>query len=129
MNLIKVICFNEEIGIIRLDEAKDQIHFQYNEDYLNSGRYENLFPVTKIIRRSKLIQKSFGKYNQEVFRGLPPQIADSLPDSFGNLIFKKWLDHRKKKRINVLEQLMYVADRGMGALEYRPSNNLPKNKS
>jgi serine/threonine-protein kinase HipA len=58
-------------------------------------------------------------------------IADSLPDVFGNIIFKKWMESGSKEfnQISVIEQLAYVADRGMGALEYRPSKELPQSTS
>ena len=58
-------------------------------------------------------------------------IADSLPDRFGNIIFQEWLLSRKQKenKITPLEQLTYVADRGMGALEYRPVKKLPKSST
>jgi serine/threonine-protein kinase HipA len=58
-------------------------------------------------------------------------IVDSLPDVFGNIIFKKWMESGSKEfnQISVIEQLAYVADRGMGALEYRPSKELPQSSS
>lgn len=54
-------------------------------------------------------------------------VADSLPDMFGNIIFKEWLEaqHRTLKMITPLEQLAYVANRGMGALEYLPAKDIP----
>ena len=53
-------------------------------------------------------------------------IADSLPDMFGNVIFQEWFTTINKSfKITPLEQLTYVADRGMGALEYRPTILLP----
>jgi serine/threonine-protein kinase HipA len=50
-------------------------------------------------------------------------ISDSLPDMFGNIIFKEWLHAQNKefKNISALDQLTYVGKRGMGALEYKPS--------
>jgi serine/threonine-protein kinase HipA len=52
-------------------------------------------------------------------------IADSLPDTFGNIIFQEWLTTRGIQKVTPLEQLAYVADRGMGALEYKPITELP----
>jgi serine/threonine-protein kinase HipA len=40
---------------------------------------------------------------------------------FGSIIFKAWLDSKEQKKISVLEQLAYVGNRGMGAIEYSPS--------
>ncbi|MFT7002431.1 MAG: serine/threonine-protein kinase HipA [Spirosomataceae bacterium] len=69
----------------------------------------------------------FSNFNSETFKGIPPMFADSLPDAFGNIIFKKWLEMNNKslKELSVLEQLAYVANRGMGALEYEPSKEIP----
>ena len=122
---IEVHCFDLEIARIGYDEDAGKTTFQYNRDYLESGVYPNLFPL--IIKRTKTAQ-AFFEFNNETFRGLPPMIADSLPDMFGNLIFKAWLEARGQgsKKISVLEQLTYVANRGMGALEYRPAKAMPK---
>jgi len=58
-------------------------------------------------------------------------IADSLPDMFGNIVFKEWLETSNKmfNSISPLEQLTYVGSRGMGALEFIPSKQLPLNTS
>ena len=56
-------------------------------------------------------------------------IADSLPDTFGNIIFQEWLTARGIQKVTPLEQLAYVADRGMGALEYKPVKELPNTTS
>jgi len=73
----------------------------------------------------------FKKFKGETFRSLPPFIADSLPDMFGNIIFREWLEANSwdLKDVTVLEQLAYVADRGMGALEYHPAKEIPKGSS
>lgn len=55
-------------------------------------------------------------------------IADSLPDMFGNIIFKEWFEAKSMSfdKISPLEQLSYVANRGMGSLEYKPVAQIPK---
>lgn len=126
-DLIQVYCFDQEIGLLGFDETANISFFQYNPEYLASNKMKNLFPETGIIKR--VPQKQiFRKFTSETFRSLPPMIADSLPDMFGNIIFKEWLESSNKdfKKITVLEQLAYVANRGMGALEYRPEKNIPK---
>lgn len=126
-DLIQVYCFDQEIGLLGFDETANISFFQYNPQYLASNKMRNLFPETGIIRR--VPQKQiFRKFTSDTFRSLPPMIADSLPDMFGNIIFKEWLEssHKDFKKITVLEQLAYVANRGMGALEYRPEKNIPQ---
>lgn len=125
--IIGVFCFNNEIGRLGFDENQNKSSFQYNPEFLKSNQYLQLFPQTGIIKRIPQTQL-FSQFNSETFRGLPPMISDSLPDMFGNIIFKKWLETSNKnfKQISVIEQLAYVADRGMGALEYRPAKVIPQ---
>lgn len=126
--LIDVYCFDREIGRIGMDEHAHKSFFQYNPDFLKLGAYTNLFPL--VFKRIPQTQ-AFAQFNNESFRGLPPMIADSLPDAFGNTIFKAWLEskHKPSGKISVLEQLTYIANRGMGALEYKPVKRIPKNTS
>lgn len=128
--IITVFCFGQEIGRVGFDEHLNRSSFQYNPEYLESKKFENLFPQTGILNRVPQVQL-FSQFNSETFQGVPPMIADSLPDVFGNIIFKKWLEtsHKQFSQISVIEQLAYVADRGMGALEYRPSKEIPKSSS
>lgn len=124
-NLIDVCCFSQEIGRIGIDENAQKSFFQYNPEFLKSAEFTNLFPF--IFKRIPQTQV-FSQFNSESFRGLPPMIADSLPDAFGNTIFKTWLEskHQSLEKISVLEQLAYVSNRGMGALEYQLAKKMPK---
>ena len=124
-NIIDVVLFGMEIGKVGYDVDKRASYFQYNPAFLDSNTYTNIFPY--IFKRIKPVQV-FTKFEGETFRALPPMIADSLPDMFGNIIFKEWFEakHKAFKKITPLEQLTYVASRGMGALEYKPSAEIPK---
>lgn len=124
--IIDVIAFGEEIGKLGYDINQSKAFFQYNPDFLESGKYSNLFPF--IFKRTKPAQV-FTEFRQDTFQGLPPMIADSLPDTFGNIIFQEWLTARGIQIVTPLEQLAYVADRGMGALEYKPVKVLPTTSS
>lgn len=124
--IIDVIAFGEEIGKLGYDMNQRKAFFQYNPDFLESGKYSNLFPF--IFKRTKPAQV-FTEFRQDTFQGLPPMIADSLPDTFGNIIFQEWLTARGIQKVTPLEQLAYVADRGMGALEYKPVKELPTTSS
>ncbi|WP_262696560.1 type II toxin-antitoxin system HipA family toxin [Mesonia aquimarina] len=124
-SIIEVRLFGLEIGKLGYDIDKQASYFQYNPKFLESNQYTNIFPY--IFKRVKPVQ-IFNKFEGETFRGLPPMIADSLPDMFGNIIFKEWFESKNKefKKITPLEQLTYVANRGMGALEYHPISKIPK---
>ena len=120
--IIDIIVFGVEIGKLGYDLDQRKSLFQYNPEFLASGQYSKLFPF--IFKRTKPAQV-FTEYQQDTFQGLPPMIADSLPDTFGNIIFQEWLIARGIQKVTPLEQLAYVADRGMGALEYKPIKALP----
>jgi len=124
--IINVIAFGQEVGKLGFDIDQGKSFFQYNPEFLESGKYSKLFPF--IFKRTKPAQV-FTEYQQDTFQGLPPMIADSLPDTFGNIIFQEWLTARGIQKVTPLEQLAYVADRGMGALEYKPVKELPNTSS
>ena len=128
-NQIISVHFNGmEIGKIGYDEDERKSSFQYNPEFLELGLYKRLFPY--VIRRSPNVQV-YSEFEGETFRGLPPMIADSLPDYFGNIVFKEWLEASQKDFVNIspLEQLTYVGKRGMGALEFAPAKEITSNSS
>jgi len=124
-SLIEVWAFGIEIGKLGYDADQRKCYFQYHPAFFDSWPYPKMFPF--IFRRIKSVQV-FTEYEGETFKGLPPMIADSLPDMFGNIIFKEWFEANNKgfDKITPLEQLAYAANRGMGALEYRPIIEIPK---
>ena len=125
LETIKVHIFGEEVGTLAYNRSKVVSYFQYNRDFLASGNYKSIFPF--IIRRVDQTQL-FRQFQENAFRGLPPIFADSLPDDFGNQIFNTWVKEKKidKKKLSPILQLAYVANRGMGALEYFPGKVLPE---
>ncbi|MCD0477474.1 type II toxin-antitoxin system HipA family toxin [Chryseobacterium sp. LC2016-29] len=126
--IISVLFRDLEIGKIGYDENQRKSSFQYNPTFLEMDLYKRLFPY--VIRRSPNVQV-FSEFEGETFRGLPPMIADSLPDYFGNIVFKEWLEATQKDFISIspLEQLTYVGKRGMGALEFAPAKDINSNSS
>lgn len=122
-DVINVRIFEQEVGKIGLDLDRGRTSFQFHPDFLSKGKYVGIFPPTRIIRSVSQVQV-FDQYNTETFKSLPPPFADSLPDVFGNMIFKAWLESSGRDHITVIEQLAYVSNRGMGAFEYYPSQKL-----
>ena len=120
--IIDVVAFGLEIGKLGYDIDQGKSFFQYNPEFLDADQYSKMFPF--IFKSTKPVQ-IFKEFQLDTFQGLPPMIADSLPDTFGNIIFQEWLTARGIQKVTPLEQLAYVADRGMGALEYKPIRELP----
>lgn len=127
-DIIQLNCFEQEVGKLGFDENRNVSYFQYNPEFLKSDKYKQLFPL--VFKRIEQVQV-FNQFGNDTFKCLPPMIADSLPDMFGNIVFKTWLDTSRKNnnQVSILEQLTYVANRGMGALEYTPVTHIPRHSS
>ena len=65
---------------------------------------------------------AFPELSADTWSGLPPMLADSLPDSFGNALIDAWMARQGvgRQQITPLDRLAYLGSRGMGALEYMP---------
>jgi serine/threonine-protein kinase HipA len=63
---------------------------------------------------------------EDLYRGLPPMIADSLPDKWGNSLFNSWLrdNNLSTRNITPIDHLSFIGSRAMGALEYEPAQKL-----
>lgn len=63
-----------------------------------------------------------GLREPKIYQGLPPFLADSLPDRWGNALFDQWFAeeglHEKDK--TPLTKLSFIGRRAMGALEFAP---------
>lgn len=68
---------------------------------------------------------SFPGLSAETWSELPPGIADSLPDKFGNAIIDAEMARRGASRtqVTVLDRLAYTGSRAMGALEFLPATS------
>ncbi len=51
-------------------------------------------------------------------------LADVLPDKYGNQLMNIWLaqNGRPENSMNPIEQLCFIGNRGMGALEFEPAH-------
>jgi len=120
MNSLKVIYHGRFVGICDFAPQTGKILFQYSPDFLQTGII--LSPLLMPLE-NRVFEFDERVYNPQTFRGLPPLIADSLPDDFGNKMLSHWLinNNISQNKLHPLERLFYVGKRGMGALEYEPA--------
>lgn len=110
---IDVFASKIKVGTLALTNNKE-IAFQYTEDWLKNGFSINPFKLP--LSNRVFISSS------SCFKGLFGVFADSLPDSYGELLLDRYL-RRKGIDINSLsslDRLTYVGSSGMGLLEYFP---------
>lgn len=118
MTVAEVKLWGRIIGAVSWDENAEFANFEYDPEFIGSGI--EVAPITMLL--SDQIY-SFPALPRETFHGLPGLLADSLPDDFGNALIDAWLakEGRDPTSFNPVERLCYIGNRGMGALEYVPS--------
>ena len=118
MTIARVQLWGKSIGAVSWDESAGLARFEYDPGFVHSGI--EVAPLTMPL--SKQIY-SFPALPRETFHDLPGLLADSLPDDFGNALINVWLakQGRSPETFNPVERLCYTGIRGMGALEYLPS--------
>ena len=118
MTIAEVKLWGKTIGAVSWDENTGLANFEYEPAFIGSGI--EVAPITMPL--SDRIH-SFPALPRETFHGLPGLLADSLPDDFGNALINMWLakEGRDPGSFNPVERLCYTGNRGMGALEYVPS--------
>lgn len=102
------------VGTLAMTEDK-KIAFQYSEEWIKNGF--SISPFSLPLNRNVFIpMKSY-------FNGLYGVFADSLPDSWGNLLVDRYLVSKNinPQDITMLDRLAILGSNGMGALTYEPS--------
>lgn len=95
-----------------------RIGFSYDPDYLASGA--SISP--------RFLPLEARTFEFPELRGLaallgqPGVLADSLPDTFGNLVIRSYFESlgQPDKALSPVQRLRYVGNRAMGAPEYTP---------
>jgi serine/threonine-protein kinase HipA len=122
--LATVKIWNQRVGVILWDEAKNIGFFEFEKSFIDSNL--DLSPIRTSINDAKNGRRvfSFPFLNFETFKGLPGFLADSLPDKFGNKMIDAWLAQqgRDLQSFNSVDRLCYIGKRAMGALEFEPES-------
>lgn len=99
------------------NDGENNIYFTYDPSFIERGI--EISPIMMPLRREPY---SFPRLTSETYRTLPGLFADSLPDKFGRKVINEYLISigRDKNSLTPIEELLYIGNRGMGALEYYP---------
>jgi len=119
--VIEVIAWGKTVGAVAAGDRRGAYSFEYSPGWVRSG----LELAPHLMPLSVNTTYSFPQLAIETFRGLPPMIADSLPDRFGNSIVDAFLAREgiDASEITALDRLAYLGARGMGALEFQPASD------
>ena len=129
-NVVKVKLWGNDVGYLSWDNKAGVAVFEYEPSFLELGL--NIAPLT-MSTDSPRSQKQLPWIGDtgKLYQGLPPMIADSLPDKWGNSLFKAWLrdNNIPAKKTNPVDHLSFIGSRAMGALEYEPAQKLGDNSA
>lgn len=126
VDAVEVLAWGERVGAVALDPALGYYVFEYYPEWRAKGI--ELAPLHAPISGTTFVYPALP---EATYHRLPPFIADSLPDDFGNAIIDAYLAQQGIRRADVtaLDRLAYMASRAMGALEFRPSRGPRHRKS
>lgn len=117
--ILKVMLWGKEVGRLSLDFRRGMPYFEYSREWVENGL--DVSPLNASIKRPQNLRPIFGA-SEKIYQKLPPFIADSLPDSWGNELFEQWRQQQKIMvgDITPLDKLAFIGKRAMGALEFEP---------
>jgi serine/threonine-protein kinase HipA len=118
--------WGELVGAVRWDVEQQLGYFQYDPKFLQ--KTWDLSPIKMPISEGARIysfpelRKGRGD-TEDTFKGLPGLLSDALPDKYGNRLINIWLAQqgRPENSMNPVEKLCFIGSRGMGALEFEPT--------
>jgi len=134
VDVAEVKLWGQMVGAVRWDASQQLASFQYAKNFLRGSH--DLSPIKMPLHNGDRIY-SFPELrkakNEEIstFKGLPGLLADALPDRYGNQLINIWLaqEGRPPNSMNPVEQLCFIGSRGMGALEFEPTQLKASNQT
>lgn len=123
--MIDVFLYGRKVGLLEWNARRGIAEFQYYPQFLRDG-WEVAPIVMPVGRSARDRVYSFPGNRNSCFHGLPGMIADSLPDKYGNQIIDEWFAAQgvAVDDVTPLDRLCYIGNRAMGALEYRPAQDV-----
>ena len=126
VDVAEVKVWDISVGAIRWDQSQKLGYFEYDSKFIEKGW--DLSPIKMPIAQGSRIY-SFPELRkgrtetEDTFKGLPGLLSDALPDRYGNKLINTWLTKqgRSADSMNPVEKLCFIGTRGMGALEFYPT--------
>jgi serine/threonine-protein kinase HipA len=117
---LRVLAWGEQVGAIAPSGRPGQYAFEYDDRWRRRGL--ELAPALMPAQTPRRRVWVFPGLNPATFHGLPPMLADSVPDRFGNAVINAALAREgvSPEDVSALDRLAYIGRRGMGALTFEP---------
>ena len=117
---VAIWLWGKVLGYLSWDARQHCSTFVFDEGFLSSPW--DVAPLSWSIHSPSALVPRHGNKGK-LFAGLPPFVADSLPDRWGNRVFEAWAKRNgiAQRNLTPLDRLSFIGKRGMGALEYEPA--------
>ena len=114
--------YGQQIGTLLLKEGR--VYFEYDETFRSSGLEISPFMLPLASTRLYTNKDDIAYYG-----GLAGVFHDSLPDRFGTKVIERYFESKNipSHELNVIQKLMFVGRKGMGAISYEPNESLLDN--
>jgi serine/threonine-protein kinase HipA len=121
-----VFLFGIELGTLTWVDDRKISYFFFSDEYFRQPydlcplTYPKDDPSTRLaIYGTELRDPDQFK---KIYQGLPPFLADALPDKWGNAVFDEWFSSSglPESAKTPITKLSFIGNRAMGALEFKP---------
>ena len=117
---VAIWLWGKVVGYLSWDARHRCSIFVFDESFL--AQSWNVAPLGWSIHSPSALVPRRGNMGK-LYAGLPPFVADSLPDRWGNRVFDAWARRNgiAQHELTPLDRLTFIGKRGMGALEFEPA--------
>lgn len=116
--LLEVEAFIYGIKIGTMLMYLDRIYFEYDKKFLSTG-----IEISPLKLHTAHIDIPYtNKESVDLYQGMPGVFFDSLPDKHGMPFIYRYFEQKgfSLSEVTLLHKLTFIADRGLGAIEYKP---------
>jgi len=114
---VSLYLFNEHIGDVY--QIDDRVYLrQFNASAHRASPLSIAKDINDIETTSLVFQERVAGF-----------VSDSLPGSFGNEILDNFFEMNNGKKPTIVEKLLFIGHRGLGALEFRPAQKFEESMS
>ncbi|MDD2789792.1 MAG: type II toxin-antitoxin system HipA family toxin [Sulfurimonas sp.] len=116
---VDVYLYEQKIGTMLMHTGR--IYFEYDNGFKQSGL--EISPLK--LNTKKIIGAYTNPDSPDLYRGMPGVFFQSLPDKHGMPFIDRYFEKQgiSADKVTLLQKLTFIADRGMGALEYKPQEH------
>ena len=112
---VEAFIYDKKIGTILLKDGR--VYFEYDKEFKNSKL--EISPLKLPLS----LEGIYTNNDEHYFEGLAGVFHDSLPDKFGTKVIERYFESKNipSYELNVVQKLMFVGDKSIGAISYKPS--------